>query len=220
MRFSDRRDAGRQLAERLPKIDPENSVVIALPRGGVPVGAVVAESLGVPLDVILVRKIGAPMQPELAVGAVTDGEEMQVTVNEDIKAELGLTDADVEELARKQLPEIERRRKIYYEGRKPTPLAGKTVVVVDDGVATGATVNSALRLIRRQKPARLILALPVAPADAIRRLEKHADEVVCLSTPTPFFAVGAHYVDFSQVEDAEVVEILRQSHGADGRGGN
>lgn len=219
MRFRDRREAGRQLADRLPKIDPENAVVIALPRGGVPVGAVVAESLGIPLDVILVRKVGAPMQPELAVAAVTDGEEMQVTVNEEIKAELGLSDAEVEDLARKQLPEIERRRNAYYEGRKPTPLAGKTVIVVDDGVATGATVNSALRLIRKQKPARLILALPVAPADAIRRLERHADEVVCLSTPTPFFAVGAHYADFSQVEDAEVIEILRQSRNADGRGG-
>lgn len=218
MRFQNRRDAGRQLADRLPKIDPENAVVIALPRGGVPVGAVIAERLGIPLDVILVRKVGAPMQPELAVAAVTDGEEMQVTVNEDIKAELGLTDADVEELARKQLPEIERRREAYYGARKPTPLAGKTVIVVDDGVATGATANSALRLIRKQEPARLILALPVAPADTIRRLEQHADEVVCLSTPTPFFAVGAHYADFSQVEDAEVIDILRQSHATDGRG--
>lgn len=218
MRFKNRREAGRQLLARLPEVEKDNSVVIALPRGGVPVADEIAEGLGIPLDVILVRKVGAPMQPELAVAAVTDGEGMQVTVNEDIRAELGLTHADVEELARKQLPEIERRREAYYGGRKPTPLAGKTVIVVDDGVATGATANSALRLIRKQKPARLILALPVAPADTIRRLEQHADEVVCLSTPAPFFAVGAHYVDFSQVEDEEVIEILRQSHATDGRG--
>ena len=211
MRFRDRAEAGRLLLERLQDIDPANTVVIALPRGGLPVGAVIAEGLGVPLDVILVRKVGAPMQPELAVAAVTDGEEMQVTVNEDIKAELGLSDEEIEELARRQLPEIERRREAYYEGRKPTPLAGKTVIVVDDGVATGATVNSALRLIRRQKPRRLVLALPVAPADAVARLEQHADEVICLSTPVPFYAVGAHYADFSQVDDAEVIETLRRN---------
>lgn len=212
MRFRDRREAGEQLLKRMPEVDPAETVVIALPRGGVPVGAVVAEGLGVPLDVILVRKVGAPMQPELAVAAVTDGETMQVTVNEDIKAELGLSDKDIDELARKQLPEIERRRAAYYEGRQPTPLTGKTVIVVDDGVATGATANSALRLIRKQKPARLILALPVAPADTLERLEQHADEVVCLATPYPFYAVGAHYADFDQVEDSEVIETLRRNH--------
>ncbi|MFZ2100664.1 MAG: phosphoribosyltransferase [Oricola sp.] len=215
MRFQNRREAGRELLARLSKIDRQNAVVIALPRGGVPVGDEVARGLGIPLDVILVRKVGAPMQPELAVGAVTDGEDMQVTVNESIKAELGLSDADIEVLAKRQLPEIERRRRLYYEGRKPTPLAGKTVIVVDDGVATGATVNSALRLIRKQKPARLILALPVAPPDAISRLEKEADEVVCLLTPVPFYAVGAHYSDFSQTEDSEVIEILRRSRGGE-----
>jgi len=218
MRFRDRAEAGRLLLERLQDTETENAVVIALPRGGLPVGAVVAEGLGVPLDVILVRKVGAPMQPELAVAAVTDGEDMQITVNEDIKAQLGLTDEEIEELARRQLPEIERRREAYYEGRKPTPLAGKTVIVVDDGVATGATVNSALRLIRKQKPGRLILALPVAPADTLARLEQHADEVICLSTPIPFYAVGSHYADFSQVEDAEVIETLRTSRR--NRGGN
>jgi len=211
MRFRDRAEAGRLLLDRLQDIDTKNAVVIALPRGGLPVGAVVAEGLGVPLDVILVRKVGAPMQPELAVAAVTDGEDMQLTVNEDIKAELGLSDEEIEELARRQLPEIERRREAYYEGRKPTPLAGRTVIVVDDGVATGATVNSALRLIRKQKPARLILALPVAPADAVAKLQQHADEVICLSTPVPFYAVGAHYADFGQVEDEEVIRTLRRN---------
>lgn len=211
MRFRDRAEAGRLLLDRLRDMKTGNAVVIALPRGGLPVGAVVAEGLGVPLDVILVRKVGAPMQPELAVAAVTDGEEMQITVNEDIKAELGLSDREIEELARRQLPEIERRRETYYQGHKPTPLAGRTVIVVDDGVATGATVRSALRLIRKQRPSRLVLALPVAPPDALAMLEREADEVVCLLTPSPFYAVGAHYADFSQVEDAEVIETLRRS---------
>jgi len=212
MRFHDRADAGRRLAERLSGIDTDNAVVIALPRGGVPVGAIVAEELGLPLDVILVRKVGAPMQPELAVGAVTDGDEMRLTINRDIQAELGLSDAQIEELAKRQLPEIERRREAYYKGRSPTPLSGKTVIVVDDGVATGATVNSALRLIRAQKPAWLILALPVAPADTIARLQEHADEVICLQTPSPFYAVGAHYADFAQVPDEEVITLLERAH--------
>lgn len=212
MRFRDRSDAGRRLAERLSTVDTDNTVVIALPRGGVPVGAVVAEELGLPLDVILVRKVGAPLQPELAVGAVTDGDEMRLTINRDIQRELGLSDEEIEQLARRQLPEIERRRETYYSGRSPTPLSGKTVIVVDDGVATGATVNSALRLIRAQKPARLILALPVAPADTIAKLEEHADEVICLQTPSPFYAVGAHYADFSQVSDEEVISLLDRAH--------
>lgn len=212
MRFRDRSDAGRRLAERLSRVDTDNAVVIALPRGGVPVGAIVAEELGLPLDVILVRKVGAPLQPELAVGAVTDGDEMRLTVNKDIQAELGLSDEAIEDLAKRQLPEIERRRETYYKGRAPTPLSGKTVIVVDDGVATGATVNSALRLIRAQKPARLILALPVAPANTISRLEKHADEVVCLQSPSPFYAVGAHYADFSQVGDDVVIALLEKAH--------
>lgn len=212
MRFLDRHDAGRKLAERLKGRQREDAVVIALPRGGVPVGAVVAEALQVPLDVILVRKVGAPMQPELALAAVTDGAAMRVTVNKDIQSELGLSDEDVKELARRQLPEIERRRDAYYKGRAPTKLTGKTVIVVDDGVATGATVNSALRLIKAEKPARLVLALPVAPADAITRLERVADEVICLNTPTPFLAVGAHYADFDQVSDDEVIRLLDAAH--------
>lgn len=212
MRFRDRADAGHRLAEGLRHVDTANAVVIALPRGGVPIGAVVAEELAIPLDVILVRKVGAPHQPELAVGAVTDGDEMRLTINRDIQAALGLSDEQIEDLAKRQLPEIERRRESYYKGRAPTPLSGKTVIVVDDGVATGATVNSALRLIRAQKPAQLILALPVAPADTISRLEDHADTVICLQTPEPFHAVGAHYADFSQVSDEEVITLLEQAH--------
>lgn len=212
MRFRDRTDAGKRLAERLRAIDTQNAVVIALPRGGVPIGAIIADELAVPLDVILVRKVGAPLQPELAVAAVTDGDTMRLTINRDIQAELGLSDKEIEELARLQLPEIERRRETYYRGRSPTPLAGKTVIVVDDGVATGATANSALRLIRAENPAHLVIALPVAPAEAIAELEKSADEVICLETPSPFYAVGAHYSDFSQVDDEEVIALLDRAH--------
>lgn len=214
--FRNRLDAGQRLAERLASLDTENAVVIALPRGGVPIGAVVADRLGIPLDVLLVRKISAPDQPELAVGAVTDGKAMRVTINRDIQSELGLSDDEIEELAKRELPEIERRRKSYYRDRAPIRLEGKTVIVVDDGVATGATVNSALRLIRAEEPARLILALPVAPADAIARLERVADDVICLQTPSPFYAVGAHYADFSQVSDQEVIEILNRVRHVDG----
>lgn len=217
MLFRDRHQAGERLAERLRRIVPAEAVVVALPRGGVPVGEVIAHDLGVPLDVILVRKVGAPMQPELAVAAVTDGEKMRLTVNEDIKEELGLSDAEIEELASKQLREIERRRAVYYADSAPVPLKGKTVIVVDDGVATGATANAALRLIRQQEPTRLILALPVAPADTIAELKRHADEVVCLSTPHPFRAVGTHYADFNQVSDSEVIEALRRNREEIGR---
>ncbi|MCI5076465.1 phosphoribosyltransferase [Oricola sp.] len=216
MLFLDREDAGRKLAELLKGRDYGDAVVVALPRGGVPLGAVVADALNLPLDVILVRKVGAPSQPELALGAVTDGDTMKLTVNREIQAELGLTDEDVEDLARAQLPEIERRRASYYKGRAPVPLAGKTVIVVDDGVATGATLNSALRLIRGERPSRLILALPVAPRDTLERLREHADEVVCLHAPSPFLAVGAHYADFSQVSDEEVVRCLERARNLDG----
>jgi putative phosphoribosyl transferase len=213
MRFTDRIEAGKRLAEQLPPVDPGNAVVVALPRGGVPVGAVIADQLGIPLDVIIVRKVGAPGQPELAVGAVSEREGMQVTVNREIAAALGLSDQDVERLAEAQLPVIERRQKEYFGDRKATPLRGKTVIVVDDGVATGATARAALRIVRREHPARIILALPVAPDDTLALLAKEADEVVCVDTPVPFLSVGTHYRDFSQVSDAEVIDALRQRAG-------
>ena len=219
MLFRDRRDAGRKLLERLPAIDRQETVVIALPRGGVPVADEIASGLGVPLDVILVRKIGAPQQPELAVGAVTDGKTMRVTVNRDIQVQLGLSDEEIEERARRELPEIERRREAYYRGRSPTSLTGKTVIVVDDGVATGATMRSALRLIREERPARLILALPLAPSDTLASLEAEADETVCLETPSPFYAVGAHYLRFDQVADAEVIVIMERARERDNNDG-
>ena len=206
--FTDRREAGQRLLERLEQLDPKNTVILALPRGGLPVADVIAEALGVPLDIVLVRKVGVPGQPELAVAAVTDGQSPKITVNEDVARMTGLDHADIARLADRELPEIHRRREIYRNGRPPISLAGKIVVVVDDGLATGATMRAALRLVRDENPARLIAAIPVAPAAAIAALESESDEVICLECPSEFRAVGLHYRDFGQVSDATVSSIL------------
>lgn len=206
--FADRREAGRKLLEALPAIEVERTIVVALPRGGVPVAAVIAEGLGVALDVIIVRKIGAPGQPELAVGAVSDGAEPRITVNEDIARALGLTAEDIARLAEREHSELERREQLYRGGRPPLDIADRTVILVDDGIATGATVKSALRLLRLQGASDIILAVPVAPAEALAELEPEADRIVCLASPEPFIAVGAHYRDFDQTGDEEVVAAL------------
>ena len=206
--FLDRRDAGRQLLARLPKLDPETTVVIALPRGGVPVAEEIAKPLHLPLDVILVRKVGLPAQPELAVAAVADGDAPIYAINHPIAAMAGLSEAEVKELAAPQLAEIERRRALWHGGRGPLSVTGKTVVVVDDGIATGATAKAALDALRQAGAARLILAVPVAPADALSDLSALADDIICLATPDPFHAVGAHYREFPQVTDTEVAEAL------------
>lgn len=211
--FRDRREAGERLLRRLPKLDADKTVIVALPRGGLPVADVIAEALAMPLDIALVRKVGVPGQPEFAVAAVTDGEDPKITVNDQVARMTGLTEADIRGLAERELPEIRRRRETYLGGRPPVPLAGKTVVVVDDGIATGATMRAALRLIRSEGPARLIAAIPVAPAETVRELEEDCDEVICLECPSPFRAVGLHYRDFGQVNDTTVTDILeRHAH--------
>lgn len=207
--FLDRAEAGRRLADALLKRADPDPVVLALPRGGVPVAAEVARVLKAPLDLVMVRKIGVPHQPELAVGAVVNGDRPEIVVNDDVARFTGLTRAEVEAMAVPQLDEIRRRRALYLAGRAAVPLAGRTAIVVDDGVATGATMRAALRAVRRQGPALVVLAVPVASKEALAGLGEEADAVVCLEVPDPFFAVGVHYSHFGQTGDDEVVALLR-----------
>jgi putative phosphoribosyl transferase len=195
-------------------VDP---VVLALPRGGVPVAAEIASALGAPLDIVLVRKIGVPFQPELAAAAVVDGSDPEVVVNEDVIRLAGVTPADINAGAKRELEEIERRRTAYLQGRARVPLENRTIILVDDGIATGASVRAALKALRRKTPKALILAVPVAPAEVVDSLRKEVDDVVCLSMPEPFFAIGIHYVDFHQMSDEEVVEILAEHAGTSRR---
>ena len=207
--FRNRADAGRQLAARLTSFRAGDPVVLALPRGGVPIGAEIARALDAPLDVVLVRKIGVPGQPELALGAIVDGEEPELVIDTRLMAMLDIPENYVAEQRQRQLAEIERRRRLYLEGRPPVVVAGRTAIVVDDGIATGYTMRAALRAIRRRKPARLVLAVPVAPPETIAALGAEVDEIVCLSTPDHFGAIGQFYADFRQLDDAEVVALLR-----------
>lgn len=207
--FADRAQAGRLLAREVAARSwPGPWVVLALPRGGVTVAAPVAQALGAPLDLLLVRKIGAPWQPELAVAAVVDGTPPQLVVDETICASLGVDRAYIEGRMADALREIERRRQVYLRGRAPLPLAGCTAIVVDDGIATGTTVRAALRALRQRGPQRLVLAVPVAPAETLEALRSEVDDIVCLRTPFPFHAIGPHYLDFHQVDDAEVLAAL------------
>jgi putative phosphoribosyl transferase len=206
--FENRQDAGRLLGGHLCSLDLADAVVLGLPRGGVPVAAEVACVLGAPLDVLLVRKLGAPHEPELAIGAVVDGEMTDVVLNEDIIAELGLAEADLIDETNRQRAVLQERRNVYRVGRTPLSIKDKTVIVVDDGAATGATLRVALKGVRRRQPRRLIAAVPVASISAFDLLKREADDVVCLSVPQRFGAVGFHYCDFSQVTDEEVVQML------------
>ena len=206
--FLNRREAGRHLATALRRFRHENPVILALPRGGVPVAHEVAEALDAPLDILLVRKIGAPGHPELGLGAVVDGHDPQTVLNDEVMRALHPSTAYIEDERNRQLAEIERRRELYRPGREAIPLKGRTVIVVDDGVATGGTVKAVLRALSRSGVTRTILAIPVAPADVLAELQTLADRVVCLASPHPFHAVGLHYRDFEQTDDAEVIAIL------------
>ena len=210
--FADRKTAGRQLSQRLQYLRHEKPVVLALPRGGVPVGFEIAEGLDAPLDIVLVRKIGVPWQPELALGAVVDGADPHVVINDSLAAELAIDESYITSETARQLEEIERRRKLYLGDRPPVPLAGRTVIVVDDGIATGSTVRTALRAIRNAGAGKIVLAVPVAPRDALDELRGEVDEIICISIPSPFIAVGAHYAEFAQLADADVILLLEERH--------
>ena len=208
MKFMNRGEAGRRLADKLLHLKDRKPIVLALPRGGVAVGFEIARALDAPLDIVLVRKIGVPGQPELALGAVTDGASHETFIDRDLAASLDVPDSYIDGERARQLEEIERHRKLYYQGRPPPEIAGRTAIIVDDGVATGATMRVALQAVRRRGPARLVLAVPVAPPDTLAALLESADEAVCLETPVGLGAIGFYYRDFHQMSDAEVTDFL------------
>lgn len=208
VRFLDRHEAGRKLAQDLHRYADQQPAVFALPRGGVPIGYEIAKALKAPLDLILVRKIGVPFQPELAAGAVVDGDEPEVVLNPQVVESLGLTDELLKEETDQKLIEIEERRRTYLADRKRVDPRGRTAIVADDGIATGATIKAALHAVRRQEPARLVLAAPVAPPDTVEELRQEADAIHCLETPEFFLAIGVFYQNFHQLSDDEVVRLL------------
>lgn len=206
--FRDRQEAGQKLGAELAQLDLHEPVVLALPRGGVPVGAEVARALDAPLDLIIVRKVGAPGNPELAVAAIVDGDPPDIVLNREIVEAYGLDESELAALVARERPELERRRIAYREGRRPRSVTGKTAIVVDDGVATGVTMKVAIRALRRRSPREIVVAIPVASAEAAAELRGLADRVVCLSEPGRFLALGYHYMSFPQLADAEVTDAL------------
>ena len=208
MIFRNREDAGRQLAAELMRFKDEHPCILALPRGGVPIAFEVARALQAPLDLVLVRKIGAPDQPELAVAAVVDGKRPELVLNRRIANAVGVSDEYLAAHESLELMEIERRRRLYLAGRDRLNVEGKTAIIIDDGIATGATVRAAIYATRRARPKRIVVATPVAPVDTVAALRKEADEVVVLEEPEYFGAIGYYYRDFTQLTDAEVREIM------------
>ena len=210
MLFQDRTDAGRQLAKALLKYKSRHPVILALPRGGVPVAAQVAAALDAPLDLLLVRKIGLPSEPELAMGAVADGEEPVIISNTDVIELSDISTQDFDEICETECAEIERRRKRYLGNRVRSEVNGRVAIIIDDGIATGATTLAAIKAVRMRKPKELVLAVPVAPRDTIKKLHAEADAIVCLDTPREFGAIGYFYRDFPQVSDDEVIALLKR----------
>lgn len=211
--FRDRAEAGRLLAAKLEPYKDQAPVILALPRGGVPVAFEVARALGAPLDIVVARKLGAPGDPELAVGAVVDGEEPVCVLNDALIAALGVSRDYLDEETAAQLQEVRRREAVYRGGRPPAAVAGRVVIIIDDGIATGASMRAAVRGVRRRRAGRIVVAAPAAPAEILDELKREADDVAVLEEPKPFVSVGACYADFSQTGDEEVVRLLESIGG-------
>jgi predicted phosphoribosyltransferase len=208
--YRDRRDAGRKLARELSQtVDCSNAIVLGLPRGGVPVAFEVAKALGVPLDIFLVRKLGVPGHRELALGAIASGDVS--VLNQDVVHMLDISPATIDAIAAREQRELRRRERVYRGDRPEPDLRGRSVILVDDGLATGASMQAAVKALRARKPAHIVVAVPTAPPETCVELEDQVDEVVCPVTPQPFFGVGAWYEDFSQTTDEEVRELLEQA---------
>jgi putative phosphoribosyl transferase len=209
MPFRDRREAGQRLAELLASLRALSPLVLGLPRGGVPVAFEVARALDAPLDILVVRKLGVPFQPELGMGAV--GEDGVRVLNAEVVREAGVTDAQLAAIEARERAEVDQRAAGLRGGRPAIPLTGRTVIIVDDGLATGATARAAIRVARARGAAQVVLTVPVAPPDTVVALRREADEVVCVETPEPFFAIGGWYADFSPTSDQEVVDLLSRA---------
>ena len=209
--FENRESAGRALAEAVAAKALPDPVVLALPRGGVPVAAEIAKALKAPLDLVMVRKIGVPWQPELAAAAVIDGKNPQIVVNEEVCGLADVSRSYIDEAAKRELEEIERRRKLYLKDHPHAEIAGHSVIVVDDGIATGTTMRAVIKALRLKGPKSILLAVPVAPAEAVEALRAEVDDIVCLATPEPFYGIGLHYADFHQLPDEEVIKSLEQA---------
>ena len=210
MPFKNRTDAGRRLAKALTQYKSLRPVVLALPRGGVPVAAEVAAALEAPLDLVLVRKVGVPNQPELAMGAVTDGAQPMVVRNSEIIEACSVSEQEFDAVASEERAEIERRRRRYIGDRTRAEIEGKVAIIIDDGIATGATTLAAIQAVRSRKPKELVLAVPVAPLDTVKKLHSEVDAIVCLDTPEDLGAIGYFYHDFHQVSDDEVIATLKR----------
>jgi len=207
--FADRQTAGRELARALLHHAGTNAIVLGLPRGGVPVADEVARVLGGTLDVWVVRKLGAPGEPELGMGAIAEGP--AVVIDRELVRALGVSRAELFEVAHRELDEIQRRIERFRGGRNPPELSGRTVILVDDGIATGGSTRAAIRAIKKRHPARLVLAVPVASPGIVKSLGREVDEIVCLYQPEPLYAIGLWYEDFRQVPDEEVARILERA---------
>jgi putative phosphoribosyl transferase len=213
--FADRRQAGATLAQQLKAHEGRQDVIVlALPRGGVPVAFEVARALGAPLDIFVVRKLGLPGHRELAMGAIASGGVR--ILNADVVRWYGIPTAVIDEVARQEQVELERREREYREGGRPADLSGKVVILIDDGLATGSTMKAAVEAVRKHGPSRVVVAVPVGAPETCRELAEVADEVVCARTPARFSAVGQWYLDFSETSDDEVRSLLRQAGGNDG----